>query len=70
MTHPFDVIKTIYQISNVDQIQKSVVGEIYRQNGFRGFWIGLGPRLVKAAPASGIMISTYEIGKRLLGSLQ
>ncbi|KAJ3328053.1 hypothetical protein HDU91_004205, partial [Kappamyces sp. JEL0680] len=66
-THPFDVVKTVNQVSSEEQLKKSAWMEVYRQNGFRGFWLGLAPRLAKAAPACGLMISTYEIGKRFLG---
>ncbi|KAH8272289.1 hypothetical protein KR044_011381, partial [Drosophila immigrans] len=36
---------------------------IYRLNGIRGVFAGLGPRLFKVAPACAIMISTFEYGK-------
>ncbi|KAH8396339.1 hypothetical protein KR222_008650, partial [Zaprionus bogoriensis] len=36
---------------------------IYRLNGLRGVFSGLGPRLFKVAPACAIMISTFEYSK-------
>ncbi|TDG41963.1 hypothetical protein AWZ03_011609 [Drosophila navojoa] len=45
---------------------KSVIdrlASIYRLNGLRGVFAGLGPRLFKVAPACAIMISTFEYSK-------
>lgn len=39
------------------------LASIYRLNGFRGIFAGLGPRLFKVAPACAIMISTFEYSK-------
>ena len=41
-----------------------VIKRIYVQNGIRGLFTGLTPRLVKVAPACAIMIATFEHGKR------
>ena len=37
---------------------------IYRQQGVRGLFSGLVPRLAKVMPACAIMISTYEYTKK------
>ena len=42
----------------------SIINRIYKQNGVRGLFTGLTPRLVKVAPACAIMIATFEHGKR------
>ncbi|ALC49551.1 Shawn, partial [Drosophila busckii] len=39
------------------------LASIYRLNGLRGVFSGLGPRLFKVAPACAIMISTFEYSK-------
>lgn len=39
------------------------MASIYRLNGLRGVFSGLGPRLFKVAPACAIMISTFEHSK-------
>lgn len=41
----------------------SMIKQIYRQNGFRGLFTGIVPRVVKVVPACAIMISTFEYGK-------
>jgi solute carrier family 25 protein 39/40 len=38
---------------------------IARSEGLSGWFTGVGPRVVKVAPACAIMISTYEIGKSI-----
>ncbi|XP_034119428.1 probable mitochondrial glutathione transporter SLC25A40 isoform X6 [Drosophila albomicans] len=77
VTTPFDVIKTHEQIEFGEKViftdnpaksvpTKSVaerLSNIYRLNGMRGVFSGLGPRLFKVAPACAIMISTFEYSK-------
>lgn len=71
VTHPFDVVKTIQQVAHASNTQQnmrmlSVLTSVYFQSGIRGLFVGLTPRIAKVAPACGIMISTYEMGKQLL----
>lgn len=42
---------------------------IARSEGLSGWFTGVGPRVVKVAPACAIMISTYEIGKSIFGHI-
>lgn len=74
VTLPFDVIKTIRQIDigekeimNVRQGQTGtnllIAKELVREQGVRGLFVGLTPRLLKVAPACAIMISSYEMCK-------
>lgn len=69
LTHPFDVLKTLLQVSDSADIKRSAWRQVYKMQGLKGFWVGLIPRISKAAPACGIMISSYELGKRYLGEL-
>ncbi|XP_043495524.1 solute carrier family 25 member 40-like isoform X2 [Polistes fuscatus] len=68
-TLPFDVVKTHRQIE-MDKPSRSrsttmtVIKRIYNQNGIKGLYTGLIPRLVKVAPACAIMIATFEHAKR------
>lgn len=41
--------------------------QTYRNEGFRGFYRGLGVSLSKVAPATGLAFVTYEMAKELLG---
>lgn len=80
-THPFDVGKTRLQISmlNSDNSNKMIqrqkngskqsmfifLRNIYRTEGMNALFTGLLPRLLKIAPSCAIMISTYEVSKRI-----
>ncbi|OAD65204.1 hypothetical protein PHYBLDRAFT_89896, partial [Phycomyces blakesleeanus NRRL 1555(-)] len=65
VTTPFDVAKTRRQVDagkgNKDTY--SILRQIYSQDGVRGLFRGLTPRVAKVAPSCAIMISSYEIGK-------
>ncbi|KAJ3322114.1 hypothetical protein HDV06_003565 [Boothiomyces sp. JEL0866] len=65
-THPFDVVKTFQQVSTGSSHMTSLFTSVYSQNGINGLFTGLTPRIARVAPACGIMISAYEIGKRIL----
>jgi solute carrier family 25 protein 39/40 len=43
-----------------------MLNDIFRDEGIRGLWKGNQTRMIKVAPACAIMISSYEVGKRLL----
>ncbi|KAI1821027.1 mitochondrial carrier domain-containing protein [Xylaria intraflava] len=42
---------------------------IFRTEGMAGLWMGWIPRTLKVAPACAIMISSYEVGKRVSRSM-
>ncbi|CAH0554058.1 unnamed protein product [Brassicogethes aeneus] len=73
VTVPFDVVKTHQQIefgtSTITgepirtRTTAQVIKDIYRQQGARGLFAGIVPRLIKVAPACAIMISSFEYGK-------
>ncbi|XP_015430550.1 PREDICTED: solute carrier family 25 member 40 isoform X2 [Dufourea novaeangliae] len=75
LTIPFDVVKTHRQIDMGEKEIYSdkpgrssgtwtVIRKIYHQNGVKGLFTGLIPRVIKVAPACAIMIATFEHGKR------
>ncbi|CAG0893789.1 unnamed protein product [Darwinula stevensoni] len=81
VTLPFDVVKTLRQIELgdtdffSDKPRKSrstrvIIMQVYEQQGIRGLFTGLIPRIVKVAPACAIMITSYEYGKHLLASYE
>jgi len=74
VTLPFDVIKTIKQIEMGEKDIMAVkpgrsrgnitiAKELISEQGVRGLFAGLIPRLLKVAPACAIMISSYEFCK-------
>jgi len=69
VTQPMDVVKTRTQIA-----QKSgapirflhLYSDIYKAEGIRGLFAGVGPRTLRIGPSCALVISTYELLKRIL----
>ncbi|XP_072040540.1 mitochondrial glutathione transporter SLC25A40-like [Amphiura filiformis] len=72
VTTPFDVVKTHKQLSvGAPTLQKAVkvihtstwavMRQLYGDAGFRALFVGLVPRVIKAAPASAILVTVYEV---------
>lgn len=75
-THPFDVVKTRRQVFEFaqDHIATSeetstigIIRRIINKDGWKGLFIGLGPRVGKIIPSAAIMLTTYDWGKKWLG---
>ncbi|ODQ77887.1 hypothetical protein BABINDRAFT_172650 [Babjeviella inositovora NRRL Y-12698] len=76
-TNPFDVGKTRLQLMSQKQLASpgtiarppasvmTYILKIYHKEGMRALYSGFTPRVIKIAPACAIMISTYEIGKKV-----
>ncbi|KAJ3230475.1 hypothetical protein HDU77_001322, partial [Chytriomyces hyalinus] len=77
ITTPFDVSKTLQQVVHhnepgckADKLSMvKVMQSVIREDGIKGLFVGLSPRIAKIAPACAIMISSYEIGKRYFEKL-
>lgn len=80
ITHPFDVGKTRLQISMNERMNGSslsntelksnrnmfqLLNNIRINEGIGALFAGITPRIIKIAPSCAIMISTYEVGKKL-----
>lgn len=84
ITQPFDVIKTRRQSvligmgsDNQTSSNRAVMTqtklfaiwrEIYRNEGMNGLYAGIGARMARVPLACAVMVSTYEVGKKLLQS--
>jgi len=83
VTTPFDVVKTRKQVkykmivtssSNIGDAALhhvstlSMLRTIFKEEGFSGIFRGWNMRVARVGPASAIMISSYELGKRILSS--
>ncbi len=72
LTTPFDVVKTRRMTARGGRRggDATLIGHMKRiveEEGVRGgLWRGNWARMIKVAPGSAIMISSYELGKRLL----
>lgn len=70
-TCPLDVAKTRRQIE-VDPVRalkmttRQTLMEIWRDGGLKGLFTGLGPRVGRAGPSVGIVVSFYEVVKFVL----
>lgn len=72
-TAPFDVGKTRRQVgsqsskfANMRTLQ--ILTTIARTEGFSALYVGAVPRILKVAPASALMITTYDTVKKLYGN--
>lgn len=77
ITHPFDVMKTRRQAIVMAPLENRVAFgslgaglEVVRIEGAAALFAGVFPRLVKIAPACGIMIASFEGVGRFLGKLE
>ncbi|XP_020689881.1 mitochondrial carrier protein MTM1 isoform X1 [Dendrobium catenatum] len=70
-TCPLDVAKTRRQIEkDPTRAQKSntwrTLSDVWRSGGLRGLFTGVGPRVGRAGPSVGIVVSFYEVVKHIL----
>lgn len=67
-TAPLDVVKTRLQSTRHGATTStvSVLRSIVRDEGIKGLWRGNQARMLKVAPQYAIMISCYEIGKKMM----
>ncbi|XP_015060367.1 mitochondrial carrier protein MTM1 [Solanum pennellii] len=70
-TCPLDVARTRRQIENdperaLRMTTRQTLVEIWRDGGFKGFFAGVGPRVARAGPSVGIVVSFYEVVKYCL----
>lgn len=70
LTTPCDVVKTRFQLSRAAPSQSfgSELVRVARLEGFPGLFSGVGLRVARAGPACGLMISSYETGKRMFAT--
>eukprot|EP00834_Sanchytrium_tribonematis_P000119 NODE_3_length_80033_cov_0.932970.p35 type:complete len:266 gc:universal NODE_3_length_80033_cov_0.932970:34590-35387(+) len=64
LTIPFDVAKTRRQVSHDGIGMFQLIRQMIKIEGYSVLFSGLIPRIAKVAPACGIMIASYEFGKR------
>lgn len=70
-TCPLDVARTRRHIENDPTRQmmmttRRTLLEIWRDGGWKGLFTGIGPRVVRAGPSVGIVVSSYEVVKYAL----
>jgi len=41
------------------------MSRIVAQDGWKGLYVGIVPRVIKIAPSTAIMLTSYEVGKQI-----
>jgi solute carrier family 25 carnitine/acylcarnitine transporter 20/29 len=73
VTYPTDVIKSTIQTDNIDPSQRKYHGiadtarKIYASNGFKGFFKGFTPCIIRSIPANAACFVVYEQVRKLTG---
>jgi len=82
-THPLDVLKKRYQVAGLPRslrygrrVSQNVsrlslvqyAATMYRHEGIRGFYRGLNPSLLKAAPSAAVTLTAFELARAALVS--
>ncbi|KAH9888415.1 mitochondrial carrier [Cubamyces lactineus] len=73
---PIDTIKTRLQKAEAVPGQSAfqrianIAGEMWRQEGFRSFYKGITPRVLRVAPGQAIVFAVYERVRRVMETLQ
>ncbi|KAL9253554.1 Mitochondrial carrier protein MTM1-like protein, partial [Drosera capensis] len=70
-TCPLDVARTRRQIERdpkrqINMTTRQTLIEIWRDGGWKGLFTGIGPRVARAGPSVGIVVSFYEVVKHAL----
>ncbi|CAH2077732.1 unnamed protein product [Thlaspi arvense] len=70
-TCPLDVARTRRQIEKdpgraMRMTTRQTLIEVWRDGGMRGLFMGMGPRVARAGPSVGIVVSFYEVVKYVL----
>ncbi|KAK2654053.1 hypothetical protein Ddye_013909 [Dipteronia dyeriana] len=74
-TCPLDVAKTRRQIERdparaLRMTTRQTLMEVWRDGGMKGLFTGVGPRVARAGPSVGIVVSFYEVVKYILHNRQ
>ena len=72
VTYPYQVIRARMQSYDADRMYKSatdVMIQVWRQEGFPGFYKGIGPNLLRVVPSSCVTFLVYENTKFYLPRL-
>uniref|UniRef100_A0A183BMT9 Amidase domain-containing protein n=1 Tax=Globodera pallida TaxID=36090 RepID=A0A183BMT9_GLOPA len=64
--YPADVVKTRFQADDAYSNYREVIRKAYAENGWRTFFAGLGPTLIRAIPTNAAIFFTVEWTYRIL----
>lgn len=63
ITYPYQVVRARLQMYNAREKYKNasdVIGQVWKQEGFAGFYKGLGPNLLRVMPSTWVTFLVYE----------
>jgi len=72
-TYPVDVVKSSIQADKTSKSERKYKGtmdafsQIYKSQGFKGFWKGFTPCMVRAFPANAVCFLAYEQTRKFIG---
>ncbi|KAK9457412.1 mitochondrial carrier [Dipodascopsis uninucleata] len=69
VTTPLDVVKTRIMLSEQRVVMKTLVQEIIKDDGFKGFFKGIGPRTMWISAGGAVFLGVYEAAKSTVVSL-
>lgn len=72
-TYPLDLLRTRFAAQGNDRVYASLIGavrDIHRDEGWRGFFRGLGPGVGQIVPYMGIFFASYETLRLPFAGLQ
>ena len=72
LTYPLDLLRTRFAAQGPDRVYASLragVRDIWREEGTRGFFQGLGAGIAQIVPYTGLFFSAYETLRPLLATL-
>jgi len=67
VTHPADVVKTKMQLTTGRKTLATACVKIFNKYGAKGFFLGLGPRLMRRSMMAGLAWSFYERAMKTIG---
>lgn len=68
-TYPYQVVRARLQMYDADstyQNASDVIAQVWKKEGFAGFYKGLGPNLLRVMPSTWVTFLVYEKSKVLL----
>lgn len=72
VSYPFEIVRRRMQVGGLRQPDRwlgwsETVRDVWRANGWRGFYVGLGIGYLKVVPMTAVSFAVWQAGKRVLG---
>ena len=67
ITNPLDILKTKLQVDPAAKNLRSVFRALRKEHGYRGFAVGMGPRILSHAPRASLSFILYELAMKVSG---